>query len=148
MRPLMTARLARWQVRLLSWSGGVLWLTGVVWLLLHHFGQAQGEFGPQTNPAEPWLLRLHGAAMIAILLGGGGLLVAHVWRGWGYRRQRVAGAALGGVAVLLIVTGYLLYYVGDEDARSWVSLVHWIVGAAALPLFVWHSRRGRAIRAR
>ena len=140
-----TAKLARWQVRLLVWSGAVLWLTGAGWLLLHHYGQRQGEFGPETNPLEPWMLRLHGAALIAALLGVGGLLVAHVWRGWQYRRQRAIGLALLVTVGLLVVTGYLLYYAGDEQGRPWISILHWAVGLASPVLFAWHHRAGRRI---
>lgn len=143
---LKTAKLAKWQVRLLCWSGGLLWSSGVAWLLLHYFGQTEGEFGPETNPVEPWALRLHGASMIAALLGVGSLLVVHIWRGWAYRRQRVVGAALATVVALLTLTGYLLYYVSDETLRAGVSIFHWVIGLATLPLFVVHYRHGRRIR--
>lgn len=143
---LKTAKLAAWQVRLICWSGALLWGSGVAWLLLHNFWQIQGDFGPEANPAEPWLLRLHGAAMIASLLGGGGLLVAHVWRGWYYRKQRVLGLSLTIVFAILIVTGYLLYYVGSENLRPWISLIHWVIGIAILPVFLLHYRQGRKLR--
>jgi hypothetical protein len=142
---LKSARLARWQIRLLCWSGGLLWVTGVAWLLLHNFGQVEGEFGPEANPWEPWMLRLHGAAMIAALLGLGTLLVVHVWRGWGYRGQRLLGSLLTAVLALLIVTGYLLYYAASETIRPWTSIVHWVIGLVLLPLFLLHYRQGRRI---
>ena len=143
---LKTAKLARWQVRLLCWSGGLLWITGTAWLVIHHFFQIEGEFGPEANPAEPWLLRTHGAAMLAALLAVGSLLVVHIWRGWTYRGQRVLGAALTSVIGLLILSGYLLYYVADDSLRSNVSLIHWLIGIVGLPLFVIHYRQGKRIR--
>lgn len=142
---LKTAKLARWQVRLLCWSGAILWLTGIAWLLLHNFGRVEGEFGPETSRWEPWMLRLHGAAMLAALLGGGSLLLVHVWRGWGYRSQRALGVALTSLFALLIVSGYLLYYLGDERLRPIDSLIHWVAGLVALPVFVVHYRQGRRI---
>lgn len=142
---LRTAKLARWQVRLLTGSGSVLWITGAAWLALHFFGQRQGEFGPETNPAEPWMMRLHGAALIAALLGAGGLLVAHVWRGWLYRSQRLHGLALLIAASVLILTGYGLYYASDEWGRPVISVVHWALGLATLPLFLWHYLSGRRL---
>ncbi len=148
MRHLKTAQLARWQLRLLVWSGGTLWLTGVVWLLLHYFGQQRGDFGPETNPAEPWMLRLHGLSMNFALLGIGSLLVVHVWRGWNYRSQRVAGAALSSVVALLIITGYLLYYASDEWGRPWISIIHWVVGIASAAVFFWHYSIGKHVRRR
>ena len=142
MCPQQTAKLARWQVQLLSWSGGMLWLTGVAWLLLHYLGRTKGAFGPQADPLEPWMLRLHGLAMIAALLGVGGLLVAHVRKGWGYRRQRVVGTLLAAAVGVLVLTGYLLYYVGNEDLRGWISLGHWLVGVLLPAVFIVHYRRG------
>ncbi|MFT3906259.1 MAG: hypothetical protein QM718_08150 [Steroidobacteraceae bacterium] len=142
---LKTARLAGWQVRLLCWSGAALWLSGALWLLVHYFGRVQGEFGPEANPAEPWLLRLHGAALLALLLGVGSLLVVHVWRGWAYRQQRWIGLSLLILLGLLVLSGYLLYYAGDEALRAWDSVVHWSVGLVALPVFVWHYLHGRRL---
>ena len=141
-----SARLKRWQVRLICWSGGLLWLSGLAWLLLDNFGQIQGEFGPEANPFEVWMLRLHGAAMVAALLGTGGLLVTHVWAGWRMRSQRVLGLSLTFATAILIVTGYLLYYIGDEYWRSWTSIVHWVVGLAIVLLFLLHYRQANRIR--
>jgi hypothetical protein len=145
MQHLRTAKLARWQIQLLSWSGGVLWLTGVAWLLLHYFGRIKGEFGPEANPLEPWMLRFHGLAMIVSLLGVGTLLVVHVWKGWAHRHQRLVGCVLLAAVALLVLTGYLLYYVGNEEDRSWVSLVHWLLGVALPVVFIIHYRRGRRL---
>lgn len=142
---LKTARLARWQIRLLVWSGTALWLSGAAWLLLHYYGQRPGEFGPEINPAEPWMLRLHGAALIPALLGIGSLLVVHVWRGWQYRSQRTVGVALLGVLGLLVLTGYLLYYTDEEWGRRWISLAHWVVGLGVPVLFTWHYRAGKRL---
>jgi hypothetical protein len=140
------AKLARWQIWLLTLSGGTLWLTGVVWLLLHYFGQVQGDFGPETNPFEPWMLRLHGLAMIASLLGVGSLLAIHIVKGWQHRRQRLVGIFLLGIVGLLVVTGYLLYYVGDDDRRWVISTLHWSVGLVLPTIFLIHYRRAQSIR--
>jgi hypothetical protein len=146
MMHLRSAKLSRWQVRSLCVSSGLLFLSGLGWLILHNFGQVQGEFGPETNPLEPWMLRLHGAAVIAALMSLGTLLLVHVWRGWSYRSQRVLGLSLAAVTALLILSGYLLYYVGNDVARSWASTIHWVIGLVGLPLFVLHYRAGKRLR--
>lgn len=143
---LRSAKLSRWQVRALYLSGGVLLVSGVAWLLLHNYGQVQGEFGPETNPWEPWMLRIHGAAVITALMSVGTLLLVHVWRGWSYRSQRVLGVSLASVTTLLILSGYLLYYVGDDVARAWTSMIHWVIGLVGLPLFILHYRAGKRLR--
>lgn len=147
---LNSARLARWQILLLQWSGGLLWLSGVAWLLVHHFGTVQGEFGPEVNPLEPWALRVHGAAMPVLMLGLGSLLVVHVVRGWTHRTQRWTGLALLVLLGLLAVSGYCLYYVAADGLRGPIGIMHWVIGIAVLPLFLWHrlrSRRRRRARA-
>jgi hypothetical protein len=141
MQHLRTAKLARWQIQLLCWSGGILWLTGAAWLLLHNFGQIKGAFGPETNPLEPWMLRLHGMAMIASLVGVGSLLVVHVWKGWAYPHQKLIGSLLLGIVGVLVLTGYLLYYVGSEEQRNLISLIHWLVGLLLPIIFLVHYRR-------
>jgi hypothetical protein len=141
-----TAKLARWQIWLLTSSGAALWLTGGLWLLLHHYGQVQGNFGPETHPLEPWMLRLHGLALIPVLLGAGGLMVAHIPRGWHYPHQRVAGVVLGVLLLTLILTGYLLYYVSSDSLRSWSSFIHWVLGLALPVIFIWHYRGKAKLR--
>ena len=133
-----SAKLARWHVMLLTISGTLLWLSGAAWLLLHYYGQLQGEFGPETNPLEPWLLRLHGLVLIPALLGFGGLFIVHIPKGWNEQKQRIAGIALTAIFSLLILTGYLLYYLGSETLRDWTSLIHWAIGLGSPAIFVWH----------
>lgn len=47
-----SARLAKWQIWLLTLSGTLLLLSPGAWLL-HYFGQVEDEFGPETNPLDP-----------------------------------------------------------------------------------------------
>ncbi len=141
-----SARLARWQIMLLTISGALLWLSGGAWLLLHYFGQLQGEFGPELNPLEPWLLRAHGLILIPALLGFGGLFVIHVPRGWKDVPQRNIGLGLTGLVTVLIASGYLLYYLGNETVRSWTSIAHWSIGLAVPIIFIWHYIHGKTKR--
>lgn len=143
-----SARLARWQIWLLTLPGAGLWLSGAAWLLLHYFGQRQGAFGPETNPVEPWMMKVHGLLLIPVLLGIGGMFVAHIPKGWSHSRQRVAGVALCAVLAVLIASGYLLYYVGEETARGWTSLAHWTIGLGLPAVFLWHYINGLAARRR
>lgn len=141
-----SARLARWQVMLLTISGALLWLSGAAWLLLHYYGQVEGEFGPETNPLEPWFLRIHGLVLIPALLGFGGLFVTHMPKGWKNRYQRTIGIALTTTFAILIISGYMLYYVGDEGLRDWTSIIHWVLGLSAPALFIWHYLHGHTKR--
>lgn len=141
-----SARLASWQIWSVSLSGAGLWLSGAAWLLLHYFGQAEGEFGLEMNPLEPWMMKLHGLILIPALLAIGGMFVAHIPKGWDHRAQRLVGIALCAVLGVLIGSGYLLYYAGGEALREWSSLVHWGLGLALPAIFLWHYLNGLAAR--
>ncbi|WP_369026921.1 hypothetical protein [Qipengyuania sp. RANM35] len=141
-----TAKLASWQIHLLCWSGAGLFLTGVAWLLLHYFGQVEGEFGPEMSPVEPWALRLHGLFLIPALLGIGAMFVAHIPKGWNHKDQRVLGILLGMALLFLISSGYLLYYAGGESLRAWTSVIHWMIGLILPAIFAWHYWNGSRLR--
>jgi hypothetical protein len=141
-----TAKLASWQIWLLSLSGSGLWLSGAGWLLLHYYGQKEGEFGPEMNPAEPWMMTAHGLFLIPVLLGIGGMFVAHIPKGWAHTYQRIAGIVLCAILALLISSGYLLYYAGGETFHAWTSIAHWTVGLILPIAFIWHYLNGLAAR--
>jgi hypothetical protein len=115
-----------------------LWVSGVGWLILHYGFQRQGEFGPQTSPLEPWALKLHGAFAFAALWTMGLLWAAHIVNGWSVGRRRWSGAGLLGLLLFLTLTGYLLYYAGDDTLRAAVSRMHWIAGLGVLIAFLLH----------
>jgi hypothetical protein len=120
-----------------------VWLTGGLWLLFHHFLVKQGEFGPQNNWLEPWWLKFHGAFGFASIWLFGLLWAVHVTRAWPLARRRWSGGVMVGLMAWLILTGYLLYYIGNDEARSAVSILHWSIGLVAPIVFVWHHRRLR-----
>src|SRR5258708_21711420 len=77
-------------------------------------------------------MKLHGAFSFASLWLFGLLWGVHVIKGWSGGRRRWSGGTLAGILIGLMLTGYLLYYVGDEDVRDLVSIAHFPV-AHALP---------------
>ena len=128
---------ARRRVALYVTTAGTL-ASGLLWLVFHDFIHTQGEFGPVASPLEPWWLRLHGAMAFACLWFFGLLWGAHIVNGWTARRRRWSGGAMFGLAAFLIVSGYLLYYSGDERLRDLTSVAHWGIGVAAPLVFIWH----------
>lgn len=121
--------------------------TGVLWLIFHYFLRQHGEFGDTSHPLEVWWLRLHGAGAMAALLVVGSLLPVHVRTGWHQRRNLGVGVGLLALALLLVVTGYGLYYFGGEELRPVLSITHWAAGLLGGLVMAWHVRRGRATRA-
>ena len=137
------SRSRRWALYIV---GIGVWLTGGMWLLFHYFIVKQGEFGPTVNPLEPWWLNLHGAFAFAAVWIFGLLWGVHIAKLWPSKRKRWSGGILTAVFTLLILSGYLLYYVGDDRIRPLISVLHWGIGLACPAFFAWHRLRGRAIR--
>ena len=91
-------------------------------------------------------MQVHGGAAMMLLVLIGAVAALHAPAGWRERKNRASGAVLATVLTVLLVTGALLYYLGDEGARSMASTVHWTVGCAALvlgALHIWLGRRSR-----
>lgn len=141
-------RLPPWHRWSLYVATAVLFATGALWLALHYLiPPPAGEFGQTTHPLEPWMLRVHGLAVMVALFLYGSLLRAHIIKAWTRRRNRVSGACLVAVLGLLTISGYLLYYSGEEGLRAVLSVIHWGVGltlAGVLPLHVYFGHRTRA----
>jgi len=128
------------------WVVGIalaLFATGALWIVFHYFVTVPSEFGEHRHPLETWWLRLHGAAAMAFLVVFGTLFSVHIRGAWRLRRNRVTGVVMLSLASLLVVSGYGLYYSGEETLRQWTSVVHWIIGLAALPAFVAHVVTGK-----
>lgn len=125
---------------------GLVFITGAAWAGLHWFAAVEGEFGPDFHPAEPWLLKAHGAAAMAVLVLLGTLLPIHVKRGWQARHNRLSGGSLLAFFGLLTLSGYGLYYLGEENARAVTSLAHIWIGLALPAVLAWHIVRGYHLR--
>jgi hypothetical protein len=127
-------------------TGTLLVLSGTLWLLFHYYVRIPGEFGDKAHVLEPWWLVIHGISAAAFLIGFGSVLPGHVRRAWNGRRNRISGSLFFGLLVLLALSGYALYYTGDEAARAAVSVMHWVAGLGAPAFMGWHVWRGRAWR--
>jgi hypothetical protein len=127
----------RFQAILFS-VGGLLTLSGGLWLLLHYGYPIQDEFGTRPNLWEKPLIRWHGAGAMAWLLVLGALLQHHVRVGLRHKRRIISGLTLLGINLALVVTGYGLYYAGDETLRNWSSLAHSVLGFAVVGSLIAH----------
>ena len=136
-------RLKRGRRRLTYGIGLGLWLTGAVWLVFHYFLRTEGPFGPTENPLTHWWLAAHGLLAFGSLWLFGLLWGQHIVGAWKTGRHRVTGTLLFGLVLVLITSGYLLYYAGGDETRSVVSVIHWAIGLAVLAPFILH----RAVRA-
>jgi hypothetical protein len=141
-------RLARWQRQTLFVTGTLLLFTGVLWLAVH-YGAGAGV-GELPHPIEAWSMRLHGLAAFAALFMFGVLAASHVPQGWRHTfqfhwaGQRKTGLTLCALAVVLAVTGYMLYYFAPETIRPALGWVHALAGVAMGVLILIHRRSKNA----
>ncbi len=119
---------------------GILWLSGSLWVIAEWLKET--DLGPVRTPLQTQSMKIHGAVMLlytAIL----GTLWTHIRRGFALRANRLSGTWMIGGNAALIVSGWILYYIGDDRLRQWASLTHWTIGLAMLPLLLGHLQLGR-----
>lgn len=142
-----TVRLERWHRKVVYAVTGALVASGALWLVVHYFVRVAGPFGEAHHPMEAWSLRAHGLSAMLSLLVLGSLVLAHMRRAWILQRNRVSGLVLASIFVVLIASGYALYYFGSEELRPVIGAIHWLLGLICAPLLVLHIAlgRGRAV---
>jgi succinate dehydrogenase hydrophobic anchor subunit len=120
----------------------LLWASGIAWLVLHLAFEPRNEFGALPHPWEATLMRVHGLLAVAGVFLLGWLGAGHVLERWRRSRNRTSGWVLLGCAVLLVLSGYALYYcVGPLHTGS--AWVHEWLGAATIIVALMHWLRIR-----
>lgn len=140
-------RMPIWIRRWVYASGIACLLTGVLWLLFHHFVRHEGEFGPEAHPLEHIWLTLHGGTAFLVAWVMGLIWLAHVRRGWQGKRNLASGLTMATLLFVLAASGWGLYYLGNESWRAVISATHWVLGLTGgvwLPIHIWRGRRGRS----
>ena len=127
---------------LLYGAVALLWLSGCAWLLFHDVLTAKGA-DAGISPMEPLAMKIHGAATMAFIAVFGSLVPMHLRRGWVLRLNRPSGVLITTACLLLMITGWALYYLAGESTRAVVSVVHWVLGLALPLVVVLHILAGR-----
>jgi len=117
---------------------GGLWLTGILWLVLDQFFAEVGPFGPTPNRLEPAVLLIHGVVAILGMYVLGWVSIRHVVRWWQGGLRRVSGASLSTCLVLLVVTGFALFFLSDDGSQHAAALSHDVFGLIVTVFGVQH----------
>ena len=134
--------------RHLTWLYGTflaLYFSGLLWIFLHYFFHYRMEMG-ESHPLEPLSLKIHGATAMMALIVLGTLIPIHMKRGWKAQMNRANGVFIVVVNLLLIATGYGLYYAGRENLRSLSHWSHIVLGILFPAFLVWHIIEGKKSR--
>ena len=121
-----------WLRRALYSSLGFLWLSGIVWLILHWFFARQTEFGPVFHPWQPGILLIHGVLALVATFLFGWIAGSHVGFNWRRGLQRISGVSLIVLLAVLALTGLGNYYLTWDAARGVNALVHEGAGLLAI----------------
>ena len=133
-------RLEPWHRRLFYLVFGVLWGSGSLWLFIEWFKDP--ELGTARTLLQTISMKVHGATML-VYLALLGTLIAHIRRGTALKANRLSGFTMIALNGVLVLSGWLLYYVSDDAVREFSSTIHWVIGLIALPLLCAHILAGR-----
>lgn len=136
-------RLKRFHRYLLYAVLALLFLSGAVWAYLNYLVPLLR--GPGLA-VKSWSMKVHGAAAMATLVLIGTVLTAHVRFAWRAGRNRANGTLFLSAFGILTVTGYGLYYAGDERLRAWTGWIHLGVGLVLPLLLSIHILLGKKTR--
>ena|SRR5579862_8156949 len=122
----------------------LLWVSGALWMLLHYLFPGHNEFGPLPNGYEAPLVQVHGLIAVAAVFLLGWLGASHMLARWSAWVGRPSGLSLLGAALVLIVSGYALYYTTGGLHAAAAAVHEWLgLGALAIALSHWLGRRAR-----
>jgi hypothetical protein len=151
--PAQNIRLSRYHEWWVYAAIALLVSSGLLWLLFHYFVTVHSDFGATRHPLEALWLKVHGAAAMLALVLFGTMMPVHIRKAWHARKNRWSGGLMLAVLLLLILTGYALYYLAGEESRPWIGAIHWAIGLGMVPVMVLHiivgqlKHAGRASRA-
>ena len=86
-----------------------------------------------------------GALAFLTLLLFGSLLPLHVRHGLRQMKNRGTGIALLSALPVLILTGWGIYYLSDENVARWTSVLHVLIALPISGLVGWHAWRAHRI---
>jgi hypothetical protein len=122
------------------WLTTALWLSGAAWMGLHYFLERPGEFGLQPHPLEQLLIFCHGILGLATVFLLGWLGSSHITSTWRRTGLRPSGVLMSCGSVLLIISGYALYYLSNDRWRYASATLHELLGLAIIAVALVHYR--------
>lgn len=114
-----------------------LFITGCLWLYLLKIQDGL------PSPTSFTLIKIHGALAMVALLCFGMLIPLHIQKGFKIGKNLKSGAIMVLASVLLVVSGYMLYYSSSDVLRDKASLIHSIVGIGFPFILILHIFLGR-----
>ena len=90
-------------------------------------------------------MRLHGWSALCGVFLLGWITAGHISDRWRRPRNRISGFCLAGFAVVLVLSGYALYYTTDRF-HDVAATLHEVLGVVAIGCALTHWLRNAALR--
>jgi cation transport ATPase len=116
---------------------GMTFISGAIWAV-GHFAEHADHAPLWLADYRGWLAKLHGGFAMLSLVALGSLLPQHVNSALKGRRNKRSGIATLATVTVLGLTGYGLYYFGDDTLRNWTEEIHIYLGLAGFLVLVAH----------
>ena len=116
-----------------------LFLTGGAYLLLQYAALSfdiNWEFISRS-----FLMKWHGALAVVSLIAIGSFLETHIRKFIPHKKKRTTGLMTLVSLIVLITTGYFLYYAGSKQFRELSSILHSLSGLALALLLIIHKKK-------
>lgn len=120
---------------LLAWGSGLMFFVLKTWFVM------EGDFGPIKHAWQYPSLQIHGAAAFLMMITYGFLLGTHVYHAWKVKPLRIFGLLLMALPILLMISGYALYYIAEDIARDLVGYFHLAIGFSLPFVLIGHILR-------
>lgn len=123
---------------------GALWLSGCIWLCLDQFFSVRSAFGNTPHPWQAPLVLVHGIIAVASMYLLGWISARHVTHSWRRGPRKISGGMLSGLLTVLVVSGFALFFVSDDQWQHIAALTHEVSGLALTPIAIqhWFLRQG------
>ena len=124
---------------------GLLWASGICWLVLDTWFAVPGEFGVSPHAWAAPLLLAHGVLAVPALWLTGWVAARHSTPQWKAQLRRRSGGSFAAVLLLLSVSGFGLFFLTNEVGQRVSAVAHEAIGVL-FTLFVlehWYFGRRR-----
>ena len=148
----MALKQTPWYLDYKKWFEIILsasWISGLSFFIFNNFITTTGEFGIEKHPAQYPILKAHGACAFIIMVTYGYYLGAHVRKNWKVSPKPISGLTLFSIPILLIISGWILYYIASDNLRQNIGYAHFSLGLILPIILVIHirdvtSKKGKA----
>jgi len=115
-------------------------ISGLAFFALNNWFEIKGEFGFEKHPAQFPILKIHGAAAFLMMMTYGFFLGGHARAGWKVKNRPILGIIVAILPLLLMISGYLLYYIASDLTREIVVYFHVIIGISLPIILILHIK--------